>query len=94
MFSFRDVEDCEKIRAAIDGCKRAVVIGGGLIGLEVAKGLLSMGKHVTVAHLMNRLMERQLDAVAAAYLKEDLEKGRHGDTPRKKRLWSSPEKTK
>ena len=74
VFSFRDVEDCEKIRAAIDGCKRAVVIGGGLIGLEVAKGLLSMGKHVTVVHLMDRLMERQLDAVAAAYLKEDLEK--------------------
>ena len=63
-----------KIRAAITDCKRAVVIGGGLIGLEVAKGLLSMGKHVTVVHLMNRLMERQLDAVVAAYLKEDLEK--------------------
>ncbi|HZX35155.1 MAG TPA: nitrite reductase large subunit NirB [Thermodesulfobacteriota bacterium] len=74
VFSFRDVEDCEKITAALDDCKRAVVIGGGLIGLEVAKGLLSMGKHVTVVHLMNRLMERQLDAIAAAYLKEDLEK--------------------
>src|SRR3972149_11517936 len=57
VFSFRDVEDCEKIRASVNDCKRAVVIGGGLIGLEGAKALLSMGSRVTVGHLMDRLLE-------------------------------------
>jgi len=54
--------------------KNAVVIGGGLLGLEAANGLARNGMNVTVLHLMPTLMERQLDPVSAGLLKQDLSK--------------------
>jgi nitrite reductase (NADH) large subunit len=54
--------------------KRVVVVGGGLLGLEAAYGLAKAGAPVTLVHLMDRLMERQLDAPAAALLKSLVER--------------------
>jgi nitrite reductase (NADH) large subunit len=66
---FRGPEDCEAIRsAAAGGARHAAVIGGGLLGLEAARGIAAQGCAVTVVHLLDRLMERQLDAGAAALL--------------------------
>jgi nitrite reductase (NADH) large subunit len=72
---FRGPEDCDAIREAaarIGGTGRAAVIGGGLLGLEAARGIASQGCPVTVVHLMDRLMERQLDAGAAGMLQDAL----------------------
>jgi nitrite reductase (NADH) large subunit len=69
VFTFRDVGDVETIAAAARTDARVVVIGGGLLGLEAAHGLVKAGADVTLVHLMDRLMERQLDAGAAAMLK-------------------------
>jgi nitrite reductase (NADH) large subunit len=66
--AFRDPADCEAIAAATATARRAVVIGGGLLGLEAAYGLVQRGVMVTVVHLVDRLMERQLDAAAGALL--------------------------
>jgi nitrite reductase (NADH) large subunit len=67
--AFRGPEDCEAIRdAAGNGASRAAVIGGGLLGLEAARGVAAQGCPVTVVHLGERLMERQLDPGAAALL--------------------------
>ncbi|MEV4419015.1 nitrite reductase large subunit NirB [Patulibacter sp. NPDC049589] len=69
---FRGPEDCQTIRkAAADGVEVAV-IGGGLLGLEAAYGVASQGASVTVVHLMDRLMERQLDDPAAELLEPAL----------------------
>jgi nitrite reductase (NADH) large subunit len=65
---FRGPEDCAEIRAAAAGARQAVVIGGGLLGLEAARGVRSQGCPTTVVHLMDRLMERQLDDGAATLL--------------------------
>jgi nitrite reductase (NADH) large subunit len=66
---FRGPEDCEAIRsAAAGGAQHAAVIGGGLLGLEAARGIAAQGCAVTVVHLLDRLMERQLDAGSAALL--------------------------
>src|SRR3954447_11300616 len=67
---FRDPADCEAIRAAAaeGGVERAAGIGGGLLGLEAARGIAAQGCAVTVVHLLDRLMERQLDAGASALL--------------------------
>jgi nitrite reductase (NADH) large subunit len=67
---FRDPADCDAIRiaAAAGGIGRAAVIGGGLLGLEAARGIAAQGCAVTVGHLLERLMERQLDAGASALL--------------------------
>ena len=54
--------------------KRVVVVGGGLLGLEAAYGLAKAGAPVTLVHLMDRLMERQLDAPAAELLKSLVER--------------------
>lgn len=72
--TFRDIYDIEKMIAASEKHENAVVIGGGLLGLEAAHGLNKRGMKVTVIHLMDRLMERQLDSVAAGMLKDTLEK--------------------
>lgn len=74
VLAFRNVKDCERIREAAKNHKKAVVIGGGVLGLEAAHGMLCLGFDVTVVHLMDRLMERNLDELSACYLKEDLEK--------------------
>ncbi|MBI4274961.1 MAG: NAD(P)/FAD-dependent oxidoreductase [Rhizobiales bacterium] len=71
--TFRDLSDVTAISGLIRKGKKAVVIGGGLLGLEAAYGLAKFGARVSVVHLMDRLMERQLDARAAAMLKALLE---------------------
>ncbi len=73
--AYRDLEDTNAMIAASSrpGAK-AVVIGGGLLGLEAAAGLRLRGMDVTVLHLMGHLMERQLDEAAGYLLKKDLEK--------------------
>ena len=70
---FRDIHDCEMMIKSARKYKKAVVIGGGLLGLEAARGLLNLGMTVDVVHLMPHLMERQLDAVASSLLKAELE---------------------
>ncbi|MEM1018968.1 MAG: NAD(P)/FAD-dependent oxidoreductase, partial [Pseudomonadota bacterium] len=70
VLAYRDLDDVENmIKAAKKPGSRAVVIGGGLLGLEAAYGLKMQGMEVTVLHLMPTLMERQLDE-AAGYLLE------------------------
>jgi nitrite reductase (NADH) large subunit len=71
--AFRDIADVERMIAAAGAGRRAVVIGGGLLGLEAAWGLRRRGMAVTVVHLMPSLMERQLDATAAGLLQRALE---------------------
>jgi len=72
--TFRDLDDVGRMLEASGKDRRAVVIGGGLLGLEAAHGLSLRGMHVTVVHLMDTLMERQLDAPAGELLKAALEK--------------------
>jgi nitrite reductase (NADH) large subunit len=71
--TFRDMDDVGAMLRAADGGGDAVVIGGGLLGLEAAHGLSLRGMKVTVIHLMPTLMERQLDEAAGWLLKEALE---------------------
>jgi NAD(P)H-dependent nitrite reductase small subunit len=72
--TFRDLDDVNRMLERSGAGRRAVVIGGGLLGLEAAHGLSLRGMHVTVVHLLDTLMERQLDASAGALLKAALEK--------------------
>lgn len=74
VIAFRDIQDVETMLAAARAHRHAVVIGGGLLGLEAANGLLRQGMDVTVLHLGDALMDRQLDANAAALLKRTLER--------------------
>ncbi|MBA4160534.1 MAG: nitrite reductase large subunit, partial [Novosphingobium sp.] len=76
--TFRDLDDVEKMVSAAARGGSAVVIGGGLLGLEAAHGLSLRGMQVTVVHLMPTLMERQLDEAAGYLLKSELE--RRGQT--------------
>ncbi|MCQ4189848.1 NAD(P)/FAD-dependent oxidoreductase [Methylocystis suflitae] len=69
---FRDVEDVDAL-SRLGKEMRALVIGGGLLGLEAAYGLARRGVDVTLAHVMDRLMERQLDAVGADILRRLVE---------------------
>lgn len=72
--TFRDIADVDTMLAAArSGKRRAVVIGGGLLGLEAANGLSKQGMEVIVVHLMEVLMERQMDRDAGALLKHSLE---------------------
>jgi nitrite reductase (NADH) large subunit len=71
--TFRDHDDVSAMLAAASPATRAVVIGGGLLGIEAAYGLALTGTQVTLIHLMDRLMERQLDPEAAELLKQALE---------------------
>ena len=75
VIAYRDLEDTNRMidTGARPGA-RAVVIGGGLLGLEAAAGLRLRGMEVTVVHLMGHLMERQLDAAAGYLLRKDLER--------------------
>jgi len=70
---FRDVQDVDLMLATAKQYKKAVVIGAGLLGLEAADGLLKQGMDVTVVHLLDTLMEQQLDSTAGAMLKASLE---------------------
>ena len=71
---FRTLDETEEIIVAARVAKQVVVIGGGLLGLEAARGLINYGVNVTVAHLADRLMEQQLDAVGGAVLKREMER--------------------
>ncbi len=73
VIAFRDVHDVETMLQAARDYQKAVVIGGGLLGLEAANGLMKQGMEVTVVHLLDSLMERQLDKPAAALLKASLQ---------------------
>ncbi|MFD1797884.1 NAD(P)/FAD-dependent oxidoreductase [Paracoccus aurantiacus] len=72
--TYRDLEDTNAMIDAGVAGKDAVVIGGGLLGLEAAAGMAARGASVTVIHLMGHLMERQLDPAAGYLLQRDLEK--------------------
>ncbi|SCY53365.1 nitrite reductase large subunit NirB [Paracoccus tibetensis] len=72
--SYRDLEDTNAMITASRPGAKAVVIGGGLLGLEAAAGMAARGAEVTVIHLMGHLMERQLDPAAGYLLQKDLEK--------------------
>ncbi len=71
--AFRDIADIEQMIDASRQHKCAIVIGGGLLGLEAANGLLKRGMSVAVVHLMDTLMERQLDTVAGGLLQRELD---------------------
>jgi nitrite reductase (NADH) large subunit len=71
--AYRDIQDTNAMIAAAGVHRHAVVIGGGLLGLEAANGLKLRGMDVTVVHLPNWLMERQLDPVAGKMLQKSLE---------------------
>lgn len=73
VLAYRDIDDTNAMIAAATIHTHAVVIGGGLLGLEAANGLKQRGMHVTVVHLPAWLMERQLDPVAAKLLQNSLE---------------------
>ena len=73
VFVFRTLDDCATIGAYAEECDRAVVIGGGLLGLEAARGLLNHGLEVTVVEVAPHLMVQQLDPVGGDLLKRKLE---------------------
>ncbi|MRX54934.1 nitrite reductase large subunit [Bacillus idriensis] len=71
--AFRDIRDTDEMLEASKKYKKAAVIGGGLLGLEAARGLLNLGMDVSVIHLSPNLMERQLDPIAGRLLQKELE---------------------
>jgi len=73
VIGFRDIQDVDEMLDAASKYNKAIVIGGGLLGLEAADGLMKQGMDVTVVHLVDTLMERQLDSAAGALLKSSLE---------------------
>ncbi|MGA6135743.1 nitrite reductase small subunit NirD [Acinetobacter dispersus] len=73
VISFRDIYDVNTMIKYCETKKNAVVIGGGLLGLEAAYGLKQRGMNVTVLHLMDRIMERQLDGRGSRMLRHSIE---------------------
>jgi len=71
VIAYRDLEDTERMMSLTAG-QKAVVIGGGLLGLEAAAGMAARGVDVTVVHIMGHLMERQLDEAAGYLLRKAL----------------------
>ncbi len=81
VLTFRDLRDCKQMIEASKIYKKASVIGGGLLGLEAARGLMNLGMEVTVIHDQAELMNMQLDEVAASMLQKELEaQGMHFKT--------------
>ena len=74
VMTFRDTADLPVMLAAAKARHRVAVIGGGLLGIEAAYALAKIGAEVTLVHVMDRLMERQLDRRSAAFLKRAIEK--------------------
>lgn len=74
VIAFRTIDDCRKMIESSLQYKKAVVIGGGLLGLEAARGLLNLGMDVSVVHISAYLMERQLDRTASILLQKELER--------------------
>jgi len=73
IISFRDIDDCKTMIEAAKQYKKVAVIGGGLLGLEAAKGLINLGMDVTVIHDQSTLMNMQLDQIAGDLLRNSLE---------------------
>jgi len=73
VFGFRTLDDCHAIMKSAATCKKAVVIGGVLLGLEAARGLLTHGCEVHVVHLAQQLMNQQLDRAASNILRASME---------------------
>ena len=73
VIAYRDIEDTQKMIDAASEHTHAVVIGGGLLGLEAANGLKMRGMEVSVVHLTSWLMDRQLDTTAGKLLQKSLE---------------------
>jgi nitrite reductase (NADH) large subunit len=73
VYCFRNLDDTRALIGRVQPGLRTVVIGGGLLGLEAARGLQLQGAEVTVVHLMNSLMERQLDPPGGQYLQQKIE---------------------
>ena len=73
VFAFRTLDDTRELLSRSQRGTRAVVIGGGLLGLEAARGLQIQGCDVTVVHLLDTLMERQLDRRGGEYLSAKME---------------------
>jgi len=73
VISFRDIRDVDTMIDTAKQYKKAVVIGGGLLGLEAANGLKIRGMDVTVVHLSSTLMNQQLDETSAELMREELE---------------------
>ncbi|WP_379133420.1 nitrite reductase large subunit NirB [Paenibacillus sp. sgz500958] len=73
VIAFRDINDCLIMQETSKAYKQAVVIGGGLLGLEAARGLLHLGMEVSVVHIHEYIMERQLDQAASVMLRRELE---------------------
>ncbi|MCF8999190.1 nitrite reductase small subunit NirD [Acinetobacter nectaris] len=73
VMSFRDIDDVNQMLQYAKTYKNAVVIGAGLLGLEAAYGLKQQGMNVTVVHLSDRIMNRQLDTCASALLQKSIE---------------------
>lgn len=74
VFTFRSLRDVQAIVNYSGGVNKAAVIGGGLLGLEAARALTNLGLEVMVAHIMDRLMEQQLDAAASNILVKAMER--------------------
>lgn len=73
VIAFRDIQDCETMMETAKKYKKAVVIGGGLLGLEAARGLLNLNMEVSVVHINEYLMNLQLDRTASLLLQQELE---------------------
>lgn len=73
VLAFRTIEDCRRIMEAAAQYRKAAVLGGGLLGLEAARGLLNLGMEVEVVHNSPFLMNRQLDRMSAELLRTALE---------------------
>ncbi len=74
VIAFRDIKDCETMLETAKTYKKAVVIGGGLLGLEAARGLLNLNMDVSVVHINEYLMNLQLDRTASSLLQAELER--------------------
>ena len=72
IFTFRNLEDTMSMIQWAHGSRKALIIGGGLLGIEAASGLINQGLDVTIAHLVERLMEMQLDDTGADILKREI----------------------
>ena len=73
VFTLRTIEDADALRTASKKNKTAILVGGGLLGLEAAHALINLGLTVEVVEFMDRLLPRQLDAESASLLQKQLE---------------------
>jgi|WetSurMetagenome_2_1015567.scaffolds.fasta_scaffold04501_5 nitrite reductase (NADH) large subunit len=73
VFTLRNIQDARKIRAYAENSESAIIIGGGVLGLEIANALLKLGKKVTVIEFFDRLLPRQMDAEGSSILMNKLE---------------------